>query len=379
MVGRPPPPPAALPHPDLSTLLHLLVEQSREHAVMFLDPQGRIVWWGPGAQKIFGWSAEEIVGEPADRIFVPEDVAKGLPRHEIEVAAADGAAEDDRWQQRRDGSRFWAVGAMVSLRQDGRLVGFAKILRNRTDLREQVETLRNHAAALDQASRRKDQFLSTLSHELRNPLAPLTHALHILRASVPANGDVDFALRVIERQAELLRRLVDDLLDFSRLGAGKVRLEREAIVLDEVLRRAVDDTRTLFARRRQRVELLLPAAGTRVSGDAGRLHQVFVNLLDNAAKYTPPGGRVWVKASTEGDEAVVKVEDNGMGIPHDMQPRIFELFTQVEAARSLAQGGLGIGLALVKDLVALHGGSVQVRSDGEGRGSEFTVRLPLAG
>jgi two-component system CheB/CheR fusion protein len=364
--------------PDISRLLRMLTEQSLEHAVLVIDTAGRIAWANPGAGYIFGYPAGGMVGLPAAELFVPEDVERGLAGHEIEVATRNGIAEDDRWQRRADGSRFWAVGALVALKDEaGRIEAFGKVLRDRTDLKEQVEALRNHAAALDQAARRKDAFLSTLSHELRNPLAPLANAMQLIRMAAPAGSDIDYPLRVIERQAELLRRLVDDLLEFTRIGAGKIALERREVAIQEVLREAVEDVRPLMDERRHEVESILPAEPLRLLADASRLRQVFVNLLTNAAKYTPPEGRISLRATLEGHEVVVRVADNGVGIPHEMLPRIFDLFTQVESTRSLSRGGLGIGLALVKDLVALHGGIVQVRSEGSGKGSQFIVRLPM--
>ncbi|HET9651481.1 MAG TPA: ATP-binding protein, partial [Usitatibacter sp.] len=205
----------------------------------------------------------------------------------------------------------------------------------------------------------------------------LSNAVGIIRMGGHLDTGMEYAVRVIERQVELLRRLVDDLLDLSRVGAGKIELERRRVALGEILGQAVESVRALADQRRHAIDLVLPADPMVVEGDADRLHQVFVNLLNNAAKYTPPGGHIWVHGTPEGDEAVVHVRDNGVGIPGEMLPKIFELFTQVDSARAYSQGGLGIGLSLVKNLVALHGGTVQVRSDGEGKGAEFTVRLPL--
>jgi two-component system CheB/CheR fusion protein len=279
---------------------------------------------------------------------------------------------------RKDGSRFWATGALISLRDpDGNLLGFAKIMRNRTDLKEQIETLRNYAVRMDQEARRRDVFLSTLSHELRNPLAPLANAVKIIGMSAPPSSEITYALRVIERQTDLLRRLVDDLLDVTRITEGKIELKRRLIPLHELVERAVDATAALVAERKHRLDVILPPAQIFLDVDPDRMSQVFVNLLTNAVKYTPAGGQIWVKATVEGQEVVTRFEDNGVGIPTDMLPRIFELFTQVESSQSLSQGGLGIGLSLVKDLVTLHGGSVQALSEGTGKGSNFVVRLPL--
>jgi PAS domain S-box-containing protein len=369
--------PAAQSHvPDL---LHLLARQSLEHAFVLLDAQGKVTWWSPGAARIFQHSPEEMVGKPLDSLFTREDNERGIPEFELEGAAKDDAAEDDRWQERKDGSRFWASGVLVALRrEDGTLLGYGKILRNRTDQRELVETLRNRIGALEDRARRQDAFLSTLSHELANPLGPLLNATRIIRSAVTASEEVEFALRVIERQTQLLRTLVSDLLEFSRAGAGKIELKRVRVALDEAVRHAVDDCRELARERRHDLQVIAPRSPIHVLADPERLQQVFVNLLTNAIKYTPSGGRVSIKSTIEADEAVVRVEDTGVGISHEMLPRIFELFTQVEETRPMSMGGLGIGLALVKELVSLHGGTVQVLSEGRGRGSEFTVRLPLA-
>lgn len=359
-------------------LLRLLVEQTKEFAIILQDVDGRITWWNQGAEEIFDIPGAEAVGKHVSMLFAPEDIERGIPEHEIVTAKADAAAEDDRWMARSNGSRFWAIGVLIPVRgSQGELLGFGKILRNRTDIREQLETARNQAETWEASSRRKDLFLSTLSHELRNPLAPLSSAVQLIRLSAPATPEMEYCLKIIDRQVESLRRLVDDLLDVSRIGAGKVELKKEAVALNDIFQRVVESVRPLVRQRRHRLEVLLPPSPIIVEADPARLEQVFVNLINNAAKYTPEAGRIWVKGTIEGDEAVVHIEDTGIGIPHDMLPRIFELFTQVESSRDQSQGGLGIGLSVVKNLVTLHGGSVQVSSEGPGKGSVFSVRLPL--
>jgi PAS domain S-box-containing protein len=363
---------------DLTRLLTLLAEQSAEHAIIFIDLEGRVTWWSPGAERIFGMPASEIVGQDMSRLFTEGQVAQGVPQHEIAVASAGSAAEDDRWLQRADGSRFWAIGVLMPLRgEGGEVIGFAKLLRNRTDIKEQLESLRNRADAAAAASRRKDIFLSTLSHELRNPLGALTNAAEIIRLTMPESQELEVPLRIIHRQVENLRRFVDDMMDLSRIGAGKIDLKMEPLQVQEVIDRAIESVRPFIEQRRHELEVVMSSGPVFVEADPARLEQVFVNLLNNAAKYTPEGGRIWINGTTEGEEAVVHVKDSGIGIPSELLPRIFKLFTQVESSRSQSQGGLGIGLNLVKRLVALHGGSVQVRSEGEGKGSQFTVRLPL--
>ncbi len=364
--------------PDVPRMLEMLAAQSPEHGFLFLDPAGIVTWISAGAQRILGYESAEIVGKPFDVIFTEEDKALGIPKYERDAALECNPSEDDRWSVRKDGSRFWASGVLYSLRDaSGACLGYGKILRNRTDHREIVEGLRNRVAALEETARRHDNFLSTLSHELANPLGPLSNAARIIRAAGEPGENVEFALRVIERQVHLLRTLVSDLLEFSRAGAGKIDLKPARISLNEVVADAVQDTRALIEERRHTLQVVEAKGRIEIIADAERLHQVFVNLLTNAAKYTPPGGRIDVKVSTEDQEAVVRVEDNGVGIAPDMLPRIFDLFTQVDATRPMSMGGLGIGLALVKELVTLHKGTVQVISEGRGMGSEFTVRLPL--
>jgi PAS domain S-box-containing protein len=357
-------------------LLSLLAQQSKEHAFVLLDANAHVLWWSPGAGYIFDRSSSEMVGQPLGILFTPEDRERGIPDQEIELALNFGKAEDDRWQMRRDGSRFWATGILIALRdQNQNLVGFGKILRNRTDLREQLDALRNQVEALAAANRQKDNFLATFSHELRNPLASICTTVELIGRTASANADLEGSLKLIEEQLDFVRRMLDDLLDVTRISTGKVRLNIGPVVLHEVIEKAVDAARPWVEERCQRIQVIGPWSSIVLQGDPDRLHQVFLNLLSNAVKYTPERGAICVEFTTEGDEAVVRVTDTGVGIPHGMLPRIFDLFTQVETR--LSHGGLGIGLALVKDFVALHGGSVQVRSEGVGKGSEFMVRLPL--
>jgi len=364
--------------PGVPAMLEMLARQSTEHGFLFLDPQGLVTWISSGAERTLGYTSEEIVGKPVDIIFTEEDKAVGIPQYERDAALKENPSEDDRWTVRKDGSRFWASGVLYSLRDaSGACIGYGKILRNRTDHREIVETLRNRVTSLEEAARRQDAFVSTLSHELANPLGPLSNAARIIRSAGEPSENVEFALRVIERQVHLLRTLVSDLLEFSRAGAGKIELKRSRLSVNEVVADAVQDTRSLMEERRHALQVVETRGRIEVIADAERMHQVFVNLLTNAAKYTRPGGRINVKVASEDQEAVVRVADNGVGIPPEMLPRIFDLFTQVDDTRPMAMGGLGIGLALVKELVALHGGTVQVISEGRGMGSEFTVRLPL--
>ena len=370
---------AAAVNTDIERLLTMQAEQTTDEASFLFDPNGIIMWCNATAERVFGFTRDEIVGTSAHKLFTPEDVQEGVPDYELAVAARSSDMSNDRWLQRTDGSRFWATGSTTALRNDkGELIGFGKTLRNRTDLKEQIELLRNRVDALTKADEHKNIFLSTLSHELRNPLTPLVNALQLIRMTESDNAALQYPIKLIERQVEFIRRLVDDLLDVTRISAGKVQLSFQSVDLRDVLARAVESTRSALVERRHFYVQHVLSAPIVVNADPSRLEQVFVNLLTNAAKYTPEGGRIELRASMDQREALVHVLDNGIGIPKDMQPHIFDLFTQVAASAGSASGGLGIGLSVVKNLVELHGGSVQVRSEGAGKGTEFAVRLPLA-
>ena len=230
---------------------------------------------------------------------------------------------------------------------------------------------------LREGDRRKDEFLATLAHELRNPLAPIRNSLQVMRLAGADRSAMDGSRAMIERQVQQMVRLVDDLLDISRISRGKMELRRERVELAAVIAGAVETSRPLIERLGHTLSVTLPARPVHLDADLTRLSQVFLNLLNNAAKYSEPGGRIALTAECEGDTVVVRVSDTGIGIPADMLPRIFEIFTQVDRSLERSQGGLGIGLTLVKRLTELHGGDIVARSDGPGRGSEFTVRLPV--
>jgi PAS domain S-box-containing protein len=229
---------------------------------------------------------------------------------------------------------------------------------------------------LQNASRRKDEFLAMLAHELRNPLAPILNAVAILNHLGPADEKLTYGREVIERQAHHLARLVDDLLDVSRISLGKVKLQKERTELAAVVARAVETSRPVIDARGHRLRLSLPSKEMQLDADPTRLAQVISNLLTNAAKYTDEGGSIWLTTERVGGEIVIRIRDTGMGIAEDLLPRVFDLFTQGDRSLARSEGGLGIGLTLVRRLVELHGGTVEATSDGAGRGSEFIVRLP---
>lgn len=231
---------------------------------------------------------------------------------------------------------------------------------------------------LQEVARRKDEFLATLAHELRNPLAPIRNGLQILRIARDDAEVAEQALAMMERQVGHMVRLIDDLMDLSRVNRGQIELRKSRVELTAVVDQAVEASRSLIEERRHLFSIEIEGSPLFVDADTMRLAQVFSNLLNNAAKYTEPGGQIRLRVVRRGGEAVIAVSDNGMGIPPEMLQAVFEIFTQVDRSLERAQGGLGIGLSLVKKLVEMHGGRVEARSDGLGRGSEFVVALPVA-
>jgi PAS domain S-box-containing protein len=365
-----------VPDPRALELLRLLNEQARDHALICMDRDGVVMGWLGAAEEIFGYSADDIVGKTLARIFTPEDQANGFDRYELEVAATSSRSEDDRWHIRKDGTRIWATGTVTAIRDGaGAPIGFVKIVRDRTDLRSRLVTLESQAAVLRDSRDRTHMFLKTLGHELRNPLGPVTTAVHII-GRLTADPHIAGALQIISRQIAVLTRLADDLMDVSRLETGKVELSLRRVDIRGLLQDATQSVSRAAAEKQLKLETILPEAPLFVNIDEARFQQVALNLLGNAITYTPEGGEIWVKATQDRNEVLVKVQDTGIGISPEIISRIFDLFTQAPVAMDLVPGGLGVGLAVVRQLVELHGGSVQARSAGVGKGSEFTVRIP---
>jgi signal transduction histidine kinase len=254
---------------------------------------------------------------------------------------------------------------------------FLELYRQRQQITEQRDELAARADALKEADRRKDEFIATLAHELRNPLAPLRFGLDLLRRN-PDAGNAAEVRDMMDRQLTHLVRLTDDLLDVSRVSQGKTELRKERIEAGAVARSAIEASRPFIDASEHELAIDLPAHELWLDADPTRLSQVVANLLNNAAKYTPPNGKIGLSVTAEGDDAVFRVCDNGIGIPADMQSKVFDLFTQVDNHMDRSKGGLGIGLALVRQLVAMHGGTVTAGSSELGRGSVFSVRIPLA-
>jgi PAS domain S-box-containing protein len=328
----------------------------------------------------------ELVGRTIHELTAPED------REITRALNARGHAGEHRTfayekrYLRRDGSRLWVrVNVSVVRDEAGRFVraiataeDIAEERRAREALRRSEERLRAANEKLREADRRKDEFLGMLSHELRNPLAPIRNALYILDRAEGDGARARHAREVAARQVAHLTRLVDDLLDVTRIARGKIELRRRELDLGALVRRAADDHRALMQERRLDLAVHVPARPVSVLGDETRLAQVLGNLLHNAAKFTPAGGRVAVSLAAEDGAAVLRVRDTGAGIDPGMIATVFEPFTQAAQTLARSEGGLGLGLALVKGLVTLHGGAVTASSAGPGRGTEVAVTLPLA-
>jgi PAS domain S-box-containing protein len=334
------------------------------------DLEGRYVFANDAAEAAFGMARDRLYGKTDDEVF-PSETAAQFKANDRQALSSAGGIKVVETLQQPDGAVHHAVVSKFAIPgSDGKaaLVGGTAI--DITDLKRAEE-------ALKEADKRKDEFLAMLAHELRNPLAPIRNAVHVIKVLGPPDPNLRRAEGLIERQVEHLARLVDDLLDVSRITRGKITLRKEALDLATVVARAVEASRPLIDARRHELTLTLTAEPIMVEGDATRLAQVVANLLNNAAKYTGEGGRIWLTVERRASQVEVRVRDNGMGIPADLLPHVFDLFTQGDRSLARSEGGLGIGLTLAKNLGEMHGGTLEAHSAGPGQGSEFVLRLPV--
>jgi len=346
------------------------VVDSSFDAIVSKSLDGTITSWNPAAERLFGYSAAEIVGKPIMTI-VPPDLA------EEEMQVLERLRRGERVEQletvrlTKSGRRI-DVSLTISpiMDEGGEIVGASKIARDVSRQKKSERLLRD-------AERRKDEFLATLGHELRNPLAPIRNATEVLCRIEHAHPESQVACEILRRQVRVMAHLVDDLLDVSRISSGQLRLRQEAIELPQLLLNTVESLRHAFEAKGQLIGLSLAGETLTVAGDRTRLIQIFSNLLNNANKYTQEGGHIDVELARDRGDAVVRIRDDGMGIPAAMLDDIFELFAQVPRSRIGSDSGLGIGLTLAKRITEMHQGSIEAHSVGEGRGSEFVVRLPL--
>ena len=360
-----------------SAVAHLAaIVESSDDAIISKTLEGEIRSWNLGAQRIFGWSAAEAVGHSITLIIPPDRLAE--EQHILDTLKRGERIEHFETTRVRKDGRHIEVSLTVSPVRNsaGVVIGASKIARDITDRKEAERRLLEREEALREADRRKDEFLALLGHELRNPLAPIHNATELLSCMLSEDSRARIPVEMIKRQATLLTRLVDDLLDIGRITQGRIRLDSEPLDLASVIAQAFETVEPQLRQKRHKVSVISSYEPLYVIGDFHRLVQCVANVLNNAVKYTDPGGEIQVRTRTEGADAVIEVTDNGLGISSELLPRIFEIFVQGEGSLDRAQGGLGAGLAIVKRLIERHGGTVTARSLGAGQGSTFEIRLP---
>ena len=376
-------------------MFRLLVASVRDYAIFLLDPGGYVLTWNAGAERIKGYKPDEIIGQHFSKFYPEEDRWK--PPAELEIAMRDGSVEDEGWRVRKDGSRFWANVLITAVHDEhGQLRGFAKVTRDMTErkraeealfeqreARFQAEEERRQAEASfrvsQEANRAKDEFLMTLSHELRTPMTAILGWARLLPLLPPEEDSFKEAVAAIGRGAQLQSRLIDDVLDVSRIVSGKLRLKVENVDVARLLESTIETVRPSADAKMITIALSFsPQLGT-VVADPTRLQQVLWNLVSNAVKFTPRGGEVRVTGRRTSSHVQFSVTDNGEGIDPAFLPHVFEPFRQAENPSTRVHGGLGLGLSIVRYLAEAHGGTVSAESRGRGQGATFTVTLPIAG
>lgn len=347
----------------------LLVESVVDYAIVTLDEDGMVTSWNSGAERINGYNAAQIMGRHFSRLYPPEDIRANKPWRQLAMARERGRVNDESWRLRSDGTQYWANTVIATLPGvDIRKRAFYMVMQ---DLSQ-----RRHAETLADTALRMHEFIAMLAHELRNPLAPIRNAVALMARRKVEDPLVEAMRQTIDRQSQNLTRIVDELLDVNRVARGQFVIEKQPVDLRDIIARAVETSRPLIDSHGHTLRVDVGNQPIECFGDPMRLVQVVVNILNNAAKYTPDGGEIWLSTEASGSRVEVRVRDSGRGIDRDAIDRVFDLFMQVDPNSGSALGGLGVGLALVRRIVELHGGSVHAASDGVGKGSEFIVRLP---
>lgn len=365
--------------------LQRIAENIRDYAIFALDLEGRIVNWNVGGRRLFGYDDADVIGRPLSVLFADDDRDEAA-RHALEEARADGRALHERWLRRRDGSRFFGSGVLSAATDEaGAVVGFTKLIRDETDRRRLteerehlLESERKARAEAEAANRAKDAFLAVLSHELRTPLSPILMTCHLLAGDTSVPAHAHESLEIIRRNAELEARLIDDLLDLTRISRGKIRLNVAATDLHSLIDSTIEICRPDILQKQLNVHVSKNAVVTLVDGDSARLQQVLWNLLKNAVKFTPQGGRITLTTTAGPGETIrVTIADTGIGIDPSAIKRIFSAFEQADVTIVRRFGGLGLGLAIAKTLAGMHGGSIHAHSAGIGQGAVFELQLPV--
>lgn len=380
-------------------MFRLLVANVQDYAIFMLDTEGNIASWNAGAHRIKGYEADEIIGRHFSIFYPEEDVRNGKPPRELEIAREYGTYEEEGWRLRKDGSRFWANVVITAVHdENGRLRGFAKVTRDITERKRAEETqlalMQQREARLaaeeerrraeasfrvaQEANRAKDEFLMTLSHELRTPMTAILGWARLLPTM--STGDPMFheAIASIARGAQLQARLIDDVLDVSRIVSGKMRLARERFDIESILDASLEAVRPTSGARDIRIETNFSPHLGYIVADPTRLQQVMWNLLTNAIKFTPKRGLIQVSARRTSSHLQITVADSGEGIDPQFLPHVFEPFRQAELPQTRVHGGLGLGLSIVRYIVEAHGGTIAAESAGRGKGATFTITLPVA-
>lgn len=370
----------------------LMIENAVDYAIFSTDLERRITTWNSGAQRLLGYTEAEAVGQLADLIFTDEDRSLGAPEQEAQAAIHQGGASDDRLHQRKDGTQFWSSGTMMPMRDtQGKAVGLLKILRDQSSQRAAQQALEHSRSELLQALREnesarvnlqaqdeaKDRFLAVLSHELRNPLASISNASIALSHWKLPREEQARAAEIVQRQTQTMKVLLDDLMDVSRLRLGRLVLHPVSVALHDIVEAALESTRALLQSAQHHLHLDLPDTPVTLQADPVRLAQALSNLLINAIKYTPSGGQIELQVTVADDWVTMSVQDSGIGMEPACVATMFDMFSQEARNGRRSQNGLGIGLALVRNIVELHQGSVHGESAGTGQGSRFVVRIPM--
>jgi len=347
------------------------IVESSEDAIISEDLEGRIMTWNTGAERLFGYREEEVIGQPITLIIAPDHVDE-------EVAILRRILNGERLEHyetarvRKDGTHLHVSLTVSPINgTDGAIVGVSKIARDITERKRMEQQLL-------EADRQKDNFIAILAHELRNPLSPIRNAVKILEIERPDDRDLLTYCDLIDKEAMQINRLLDDLLDISRISTGKLSFQKQRIDVATAVNTAVETSRPMIDEAGHKLTINLPAELLMVEADPTRLAQVFSNLLNNAAKFTESGGHIRVAVERQDGRAVVRVKDSGIGISPELLPKVFDMFVQGDMMAERTHGGLGLGLTLARDIVEFHGGSIEARSEGTGRGSEFIVSLPLS-
>jgi two-component system CheB/CheR fusion protein len=353
-----------------------LIEHSQD-AIVLMDASGTIRYVSPAVERILDYKPEELIGHNAFDLMHPEDLEKTRELFSRIVGGPGTSLSAEFRYRGKDGAWRWVEGTGTNLLNEPGIEAIVGNYRDVSDRKRLEAELHERMDQLTDADRRKDEFLATLAHELRNPLAPVRNGLHIIKQLERHDTTIAKVRDIMERQVQHLARLVDDLLDVARISYGRIQLRKEPVNLATVVKSAVDTVRPAADCRHQELTVTLPKEPIEIEADPLRLEQVLCNLLTNASKYTPEEGKLELAAERNGRQVVLRVRDNGLGIPSDMLKTIFEPFQQTNRLLGRSHGGLGIGLTLVRRLTELHGGTVEASSSGLGQGSEFVVRLPL--